>query len=323
MSKAKFANLGSQVWDPLRMPWTVRRVGVRGVSIVHRPSLYSAGVSLSVIEHRCTDRASLLDEGFAAGRAVKHKGGQLSTIVSIEDDGKVVLSAIGLDGEAGEPQTVPFDDFAANYTPTMSNVEVMSDWKERRPSSNRAHNDYVAKALVTLGLRQLAQSAVGEDLLRVHTKPSRSVSVSGAVGKGKLVTVAETMKMQVVRPAEVVEGSLVVNLPSEFGGKVVVLLPHFASDFAVPAWAIKSTDVQDDANVEFVFKPVTIDVGGGKGQGKGRSSVELRLPVLTNTKALTKDTELFVYRASTKRPALKRGFASLNLMEVGPAQKRG
>ena len=265
-------------------------------------------------------RASLL--GFSIGRAAKHKGGQLSTIISIEEDGKVVLSAIGLDGEAGEPHTVPYEEFAANYTPSASNVELMSDWQTRRPSGSVAHADYVAKAIVVLGLRQLAQSSVGEDLLRVHTKPTRSVSVSGPVGKGKLVTVPQTMKLQVARPAEVPDGSLVVNLPAEFGNKVVVLLSHFSSDFVVPAWAIKYTDVQDDANVEFVFKLVTIDIGAGKGQSKGRSSVELRLPAATNTKPLAKNTELLIYRVESKKPALKRGFASLNL-EVGPAQKRG
>ena len=254
----------------------------------------------------------------------------MSRIISIEQDGTVVLASIGIEGTAGEPRTVTYNDFAGNYTPTASHVEVMSEWQARRPSTHHAHADYVAKALVALGLQELAKSSVGEDLLRVHVKPSRSVSVSGPVGKGKLLTVPQTMKMQVARPTEVPEGSVTVKLPSEFGDKVVVLLPHFAADFAGPAWAIKSTDVQDEANVDFVFKAVTIDVGvgagqskaQGKAQGKGRSGFEVKLPVITNTKALAANTELLVYRAAAKKNTFKRGFATLNLMEGAPSRKR-
>ena len=290
----------------------------------------SAGCALSFIGHRSSDlvisvrcRESLPDEGFATSNTAKHKDGHLSRIISIEQDGTVVLASIGIDGTAGEPRTVTYNEFAGNYTPTASNVEVMSEWQAKRPSTHHAHADYVAKALVTLGLQELAKSSVGEDLLRVHVKPSRSVSVSGPVGKGKLLTVPQTMKMQVARPTEVPEGSVTVKLPSEFGDKVVVLLPHFAADFAVPAWAVKSTDVQDEANVEFVFKVVTIDVGvQGKGKGRDRSGFELRLPVMTNTKALAANTELLVYRAAAKKNTFKRGFASLNLTEGAPSHKR-
>jgi hypothetical protein len=132
------------------------------------------------------------------------------------------------------------------------------------------------------------------------------------------------MKMSVVDASSIVAANnLVVELPSEFGdNKVVALLPHFADKFIVPAWAVKSTETEGEANVEFVLKAVAIDIGVGQGKSKGKSGIELKVPVMTNTKALPKDAELIIYKAPAKKSSSKRGVAQLALSESGPSQKR-
>ena len=70
----------------------------------------------------------------------------MSTIVSIADNGNVVLSVIGTDGEAAEPETVGYESFCAKYTPTSSSVELMADWSAHRPSNFDPYLEFVAKS---------------------------------------------------------------------------------------------------------------------------------------------------------------------------------
>lgn len=285
---------------------------------------------LSPIEH--VDRRprphnfELYLQGFNIGKTAKHRNGSLATIVDIDDKGKVVLAELGADGSAGEPSAVQYEEFCNNYSPSTAVIEVIAGWLDKRPSSQQAYKEYTAKAAITLAMRRMSEIATWEDSLRLHAKPTRMVTATSNIPKGKLLTVPETMKMMMIEPTAVVPtGGLGVQLPKAVCDKVLVLMPHFASDFIVPAWAIRTTEDETKSNIEIVHKAVLIEVGSGKGKDKGKetSAIEIRIPILTNSKPIGKDDELLMYRPLVeKKAALKRGLASLALQDPSALLKR-
>ena len=249
------------------------------------------------------------------------------TIVDIDDASKVVCATLSADGSAGEPSTVEYDEFYNNSSPSTELIETLPGWSDKRPSSSSVYQEYTAKAAVSLAMRRLSESAASEDLLRLHLKPVRMVTTSSNISKGKLMTIPETMKMSMIEPqADVPTGGLAVTLPQTVCTKVLVLMPHFAKDFIVPAWAIRTSADQEKSNIEIVYRAVSIQVGSGKGAGKGKDSppmFDIRVPVFTNTKLINKDQELLIYRAPVeKKVAQKRGTAVVALQGAAASVKR-
>ena len=281
--------------------------------------------SASTVDPTRTHKLHL--RGFEKGKYAKHKSGSLNTIVDIDDAGKVVLAEVCADGSAGVPSTVEYEEFYNNYSPSTAVIEILTGWSDKRPSSLSAYMEYTAKAAVSLALRRLSENSTSEDLLRLHLKPVRMVTASSNIAKGKLLTIPETMKMSMVEPhTDVPTGGLAVKLPESVCTKVLALMPHFAKDFVVPAWAIRATADQEKANIEIAYRAVSIQVGSGKGAGKGKDSppmFDIRVPVFTNTKLINKDQELLIYRAPVeKKVAQKRGTAVVALQGAAASVKR-
>lgn len=236
------------------------------------------------------------------------------------------MAELGADGTAGEPSTVEYEQFCTNYSPSTAVIEVITGWSDKRPSSSSAYQEYTVKAAITLAMRRLSENATSEDTLRLHMKPARMVTAASNIAKGKLVTVPETMKISMIETtADVPTGGLSVKLPADVSDKVLVLMPHFSKDFVVPAWAIRTTADQESSNIEIVYRAVSIQVSTSKGAGKDKESpmMDIRVPVLTNSKAIVKNEELLIYRAPVeKKVTQKRGIANAALQGPTASVKR-
>ena len=162
--------------------------------------------------------------------------------------------------------------------------------------------------------------------LRIQQKPYRSVSVTSKIAANKLLLVPESVPSKIVilsDGADAPAGSLTVDLPDALGNRRAALLSQFSDDFVVPAWAVRTTDKEAEANMEVVRKKVIVNLDAKlvstRSTSKSQSSVApmtLELPILANTKALNAGDELRVYRPpAVKKASQKRGLQSLALRE--------
>ena len=172
------------------------------------------------------------------------------------------------------------------------------------------------------------------DLVDLYEKPKRTVRAKENIAKGGLLLVPNTTKVLTKLAQEQAwDGELCVSTPSSgpfacLEGIRFVLGPNFSKEMPCVAWAVKSTDKQNLANMGWSRMKIT-DVGVGEGppertkaigaskpkEAKAKASASsaasascgslsdfsLEVPVLINTKALAKSAELLFFAPQTKQ----------------------
>lgn len=263
---------------------------------------------------------SLKVDGFEVGSLVKDVEGQIYQVAEMNGDG-VVAKRLLPDGAVGTSTSFEYSEFAGKFRQTTTVYENMHDWQEHTASKQPAYQEAVLKAHVLTAMSVLAADSASK--LRVQVKPVRSVFADDNYGPNKLLLVPETTK--VASPAadgQPPKGGLECNIvysqePGE--KKSLYLLPSFGDTFVVPAWAVRFTEHEQEANVSIVKKSVTITFACKK---EKCCSVDVVMPVLSNPKRVKKGEELFIFRepaTNDKNKGLKRD-RTLNLSTTRKAK---
>ena len=253
-------------------------------------------------------RLQLQNLGFVEGSAVKlEKGSEIGIVRAISMDGTVVVcrsSSVGIE----EGKEFSYDKFLATYTKTKSEIENVVDWHDNSPMNTETHMETLSKCRIQLAMGILATKHSFPDL-RIQMKPHKAVFVEANVGIGKLVLVPETTRITVGKS----------NVDDPVGGwqfratvadtpfSVFFLQCTFSKTFAVPVWLLKTTEVENEANMELCTKSVAkVTSIWGLSNESG-----IDISVLVNKVALKKGNELIVYReaAPVKPKSLKRHMA--------------
>ena len=211
-----------------------------------------------------------------------------------------------------------FDDFLANYTKTRSEIENVVDWHDHSPMNTETHMETLSKCRIQLAMGILATKHSFPDL-RIQVKPHKSVFVEVNVGIGKLVLVPETTRITVGKSNvdDPVGGWQFRATVADTPDSVFFMQPTFTKTFAVPFWCIKTTEVENEANMELCTKSVAkVTSIWGVSSESG-----IDISVLVNKVALKKGNELIVYReaAPVKPKGVKRHMA----FQDGPVKKAG
>ena len=191
--------------------------------------------------------------------------------------------------------------------------------------------------------------------VNVYEKPSRCVQAIGFHNKGALVLVPNTMTVKAKTGLDqVAEGEVCFTIPKvgwgshkSLDGMRFVLSPMFSKDLPCAAWAVRSTPEVAKANMGWTtVKVSTVAVAEGpheraKASAKSASaasasaksasaSVEdseqsasehvLEVPVMVNTKNVSNEQELVLYRP--KQESVPKAKA-VNLAKMITAKERG
>ena len=188
--------------------------------------------------------------------------------------------------------------------------------------------------------------------VNVHEKPSRCVQAIGFHNRGSLVLVPNTMTVKAKSGLDpVLEGEVSVTMPpSGFGGLACVadtrfvLSPLFTKDLPCAAWFVRTTPESAKANMGWsTMKVSNVAVAEGPhertkasaastsaqlpGSGPEASAASasasefaLELPVMVNTKALTNEEELVLYRPKTDQRQKNK---AVNLAKMIASTERG
>ena len=207
---------------------------------------------------------------------------------------------------------IPYDTVMKDYTISTTTIEIIDKWESNRPSSSSNYSEHIVKSYIALALAHLANTHK-DAKLRLQQKPYRAVYADEAYDSGKLILVPETMKVSVICPKDTVPTSgMKCNIPKELTSKVFVLMPHFTEKFVAPAWAVRSSDVEDNQNMYIQMKFVQVAVGSGVGKGKTTNSVSIGIPVLVNATEVGNNDELLFYKPAVQKKGVKRTM-SINL----------
>ena len=112
------------------------------------------------------------------------------------------------------------------------------------------------------------------------------------------------------------------TVPDTLSQQSVVLQSMFSETFAVPAWAIRHTDNEDDANMAVQLQSVKISMTTGKVTGKdaGKDAVEIYIPVLVNKKAVKSKQELLLYKEQTAKSKPPKRRMEVSMESVSKAK---
>lgn len=224
----------------------------------------------------------------------------------VQEDGAVVLTQTLPDGTPvdGAPTVVKFENFVERYGQAKK-VELFKGWPEKRPSENPHYRDAATKGLLQMSLAIAGRNNPSANL-RVQEKPVRGVFVQSAYPARKLVLVPETMRILKVAdgkepPSQGYECRVVAEEGAESSGDKWFLQPQLSETFAVPAWAVRTSDDPKQATVEVGTKRIKLSATAG-------TTVEdttVDLPILVNPKGLKVGQELVLHAQATKQPTRK------------------
>jgi hypothetical protein len=256
---------------------------------------------------------SLQNQGFKVGSVVKNSANKLFTIASLEaDGGQVTLHELCHDGPGGTASKVDYCDFVGCYRISAMTLEVVADWATKSPQHQCDYRDAVARAHVLTALAQLGRQ--GSTGLRVQLKPVRTVFAEEAFAVQKLILVPETTKTS----TDVSKSCFMCEVHVTGGGTLkMTLLPNFGPTFVAPAWAVRSTDNPEHANVAIVKKSVSIVISIGK---SSEARLQVTVPYFTNLKRLQPQDELLYYKQPETK-GTKRSSASISLEPAAKASK--
>jgi hypothetical protein len=247
----------------------------------------------------------------------KEDGTSVSLVKSISGDGDVTMQGYEGDGTEKPLVTVPYDKFLQTYQIVKDfKLEKCEDWHKRLPNTSTQFNDMVTKSMVIVGLQSLVNEiAISEDIV-IFEKPSKTVVAATAFKKGKLLLVPGTYRVSLVdsEPTSI----FVCNENGKLTTNYIVLEAPKEADCISPAFWVKTTSDKSNANMEIIYKTVhcpkpTSIKTGNKWQPAG--SVTIEYPILVNSKAVEKGTELVVFKEDKREK-------SMPVAQLQPAAKK-
>ena len=150
--------------------------------------------------------------------------------------------------------------------------------------------------------------------MRVQLKPARTVFAEEAFSMQKLILVPETTKTS----ADGSKSCFQCEVHVTGGGtSKIALLPNFGPTFVALAWAVRSTDNPEHANVDIVKKSVSIAISIGK---SSETRLHVTVPYFTNVKRLQPHDELLYYKQPETK-STKRLSASILVEPAAKASK--
>lgn len=197
----------------------------------------------------------------------------------------------------------------------------------------KEYSAHVAKLRIMSALHAAAASAPDAvDNIVVLERPKRSVVAKHALALSTLMLVPNALRISTHEAADKGDsGQVSVDIPKSWQMPCLrdvrfSLVPFFSKQMPCPAWAVRTTDKIDMANMEWRSMVVSeVAVAEAPKQFKGCTKVkarvstksahnatghaegapgkehELRVPVMINAKAIKPDGELLVYRAPKRK----------------------
>lgn len=224
----------------------------------------------------------------------------------------------------GAPTVVSFDDFVERYGQAKK-IEIFKGWPENRPSENQHYRDAGTRGLLQAGLAMAGRNCPSASL-RVQDKPVRGVFVESAYQARKLVLVPETTRLLKVDadrdpPTQGFECRIGAEDAAESSEAKWFLLPQLSDAFAVPAWAVRTSEDPKQATVEVGYKRVKVTMAVGTSQ----ETTTVDVPVLVNPKGLKAGQELVLHAQAASKPTRKTAKREVVLGDAkgtaGKAQK--
>ena len=224
---------------------------------------------------------TLRTEGFDVGATVK-RDDDLYKVAAVHDDGNVDVS----DLRTGNVEHVPHDVFMSDFKKTAETFEEFTDWRQHTPDKQDTYTDAVSRAHVLAAMSSVARDAEAPEVRIIH-KPAKAVIVTQAYGAKKLRLFPESFKITFDnRTAGAFKGSI--------NKRDVYFVPAPCNEsFAVPAWSVQTTEIEDDANVHLVDRKVALRIGN--------TVVDVHVPVIENRRGLKKGDELLLFRAPIEK----------------------
>ena len=217
--------------------------------------------------------------------------------------------------QAATVTKVGYNELIENFAISKAAAEFFIDWTNHRPSNIDCNIEHVAKLSVQLAVHHLA-NITPVPVVKLQTKPSKSVYSDIAHQPGKLVLVPETTRITCQSgSAQPPNGGLQCEVPEHMktNGQTYWLMPQYSEKYAVPAWIVRTTEDDSAANIEVQQRQIYVSASSSKGagsKGKGNQSSCFTIPVLTNSKAVKKGDELFIYKEpQPKAKVAKRGLS--------------
>ena len=209
---------------------------------------------------------------------------------------------------------VPYDAFQNDYSSTTMLFEKFDEWRTVLPSASNKYIDEVVKSYIMLAMSGIAELGKLPDV-HVLIKPTRSVFAKKSFAKGQVMLVPQALRPSSVDSADPVPPSgYEVNVPDHLTSrKKYFIAPMCSKEFCSLVACIRRTDDEDKVNLGVQYKKITIGSASGAGKGKHSSSVEIGIPVITNTRAIAANEEFFMMQPEAPPPAkrAKRGLHSV------------
>ena len=198
---------------------------------------------------------------------------------------------------------------------------------------SKQYSVHVAKLRIMSALHAAAATTLDTvDKVVVLEKPKRTVVAKHALAVSTLMLVPNVVRISTQEAAEKSgddAGQVFVEIPESWNMPCLrdvrfSLVPLFSKEVPCPAWAVRTTDKADVANLEWrsmVVSEVAVTEAPKqfmqakaactkvKGSSKSATSQqhapgkdhELRVPVMINIKAIRADDELLMYRAPKRK----------------------
>ena len=227
---------------------------------------------------------------------------------------------------------VTYDRFQSAYDRSTECIEVVKGWASQRPMFNKAYVEQAIKAHIQIAVAQVGNS-IPEAILIMQTKPHKAVLAGQSYAIGKLALAFETSRVMMTKPGDqkpsnglacTVPKELIEDHPTVPLDRSFFLMPMLATDFQVPAWAVRQADDDSKVNMAIKMQSITMNVSTKFGRENRSEKVVIEVPILVNTVAIADGSELFVKKpaAQPKKVATKRALPSVFAgRQVGKKQK--
>ena len=289
--------------------------------------------------------ATVRAAGFDGGSMVVKKGGSSNQTYEILDakSGFVHVREGGSSNQTLHPRSedstevkVPVGEFLKEYEMMDKQVAAPHPGWPIDYMCTKEYIVHVAKLRIMSALHAAAASTSDAvDNIVVLEKPKRTVVAKHALALSTLMLVPNVLRISTQEAAErpgADSGQVSVDIPASWKMPCLrdvrfALVPFFSKEMPCPAWAVRTTDKADMANMEWRLMVVN-EVAVAEGpkqftrataactkfkvstksapdatvqqQAPGKEH-ELRVPVMINVKAIQEEGELLLYRAPKRK----------------------
>ena len=227
----------------------------------------------------------LVDLGFVVGSRVVNKG-----------DTTNVVHITGMSDSGGVSGLNVAEDDTLTRTSVTIDKDSLGQWRLARqppktvdlsatsPSSDDAYASIILKSHVAIAIAAKSLE-LGKPSIVAQTAPSKTVFADADYADGQLTIAFESRKIAVLKKgADLPKKALSVGLPSKFGDRVSYIVGTNSESFFSPGWHVRAGDGVQKCNMALQRAAVVSKIG--------KSSVEIRVPVLVNVTPIKKGDEL-------------------------------